>query len=56
MDRELNGIAQLAPDIRDDAHLQQILTDVEDPDMRVAVESLLKHFIHAVETDPKPPC
>jgi hypothetical protein len=39
--QDLAGITALAPFIRDDTHLAEILADVEDADLRDAVRVLL---------------
>jgi len=52
--QDLDGILALAPFIRDDAHLDDILADVEDDDLRDAVRVLLTKVL----TPPviEPPC
>jgi hypothetical protein len=42
--RDLQEIARLAPLIRDDAHLRQILADIPDATDRAAVARLLDPF------------
>lgn len=43
--RELNAIYQLAQSIRDEAHLQQILSDEPDDAQRAALAAFLEPFL-----------
>jgi len=45
VNRDLNAILALAPQIRDEAQFRQALADVEDDAERAAVETLLTPFL-----------
>jgi hypothetical protein len=55
--RELQAIHELAPLIRDDAHLDQILAEVTDDDQRAAVRTLIEPFLrYRISWIETPPC
>ncbi len=43
--RELTEIAALAKEIRDEAHLREVLAEIPDDEMRIAVSKLMEPFL-----------
>ena len=52
VNRDLNAILALAPQIRDEAQFRQVLADVEDETERAAVEKLLTPFLFFAPSQP----